>query len=101
MTTLLCMSVHGSASLPDELDACLLLPVTSRICRPGTTQQTLSYKPLTDYGAGNLPDELDAWFLSFASAFVGALSCWLSYKYKLDASMRLFVITFLMVRGAV
>jgi hypothetical protein len=32
-----------------------------------------------------------------SAAAVGALSCYLAFKFSLDASMRLFVITFLIV----
>jgi len=42
-------------------------------------------------------DDWDALFLSFVAAVVGVLSCFLSDRFNLDASMRLFVITFLIV----
>jgi hypothetical protein len=34
--------------------------------------------------------------LCTAASLVGVLSCWLSHKFKLDQSMRLFVITFVL-----
>lgn len=50
-----------------------------------------------DYGILLLPDNVDQVFMVACAAAVGFLSCWLSNKFKLDASMRLFVITFLIV----
>jgi hypothetical protein len=54
-----------------------------------------------DYGVRLLPDVWDEAFMCVAAACVGALSCYLAYLYKLDASMRLFVITFLLVGRAI
>lgn len=50
-----------------------------------------------DFGVLHLPDEYDTIFLCTSAAAVGVLSCYLSNVFKLDASMRLFVITFLLV----
>jgi hypothetical protein len=50
-----------------------------------------------DYGIMLLPDGVDQVFMVCCAALVGFFSCWLSNRYKLDASMRLFVITFLIV----
>lgn len=50
-----------------------------------------------DYGVLVLPDLAADVLMVVAVAAVGALSCWLSFKFSLDASMRLFVITFLIV----
>ncbi|KAF8062102.1 hypothetical protein HT031_004362 [Scenedesmus sp. PABB004] len=52
-----------------------------------------------DYGVLMLPatEAVQAGFMVACAAGVGALSCWLSMKFKLDASMRLFVITFIIV----
>jgi hypothetical protein len=50
-----------------------------------------------DYGIMLLPDGWDQVFMVCCAALVGFVSCWLSNRYKLDASMRLFVITFLIV----
>eukprot|EP00882_Tetradesmus_deserticola_P032897 GHRQ01037538.1.p1 GENE.GHRQ01037538.1~~GHRQ01037538.1.p1 ORF type:complete len:154 (+),score=48.84 GHRQ01037538.1:1272-1733(+) len=50
-----------------------------------------------DYGIMLLPDSLDHVFMVCCAAIVGFVSCWLSNRFKLDASMRLFVITFLIV----
>ncbi|KAF6265087.1 hypothetical protein COO60DRAFT_1114641 [Scenedesmus sp. NREL 46B-D3] len=50
-----------------------------------------------DYGIRLLPDGVDHVFMVCCAAVVGFVSCWLSNRFKLDASMRLFVITFLIV----
>ena len=50
-----------------------------------------------DYGVLVLPGVSSDVLMVVSTAFVGAVSCYLSYKFKLDASMRLFVITFLIV----
>jgi len=52
-----------------------------------------------DYVVRLLPPVAADTVMVACAAAVGALSCWLSNKYKLDASMRLFVITFLIVSG--
>jgi hypothetical protein len=44
-----------------------------------------------------LPDPASDVLMVVSAAAVGALSCYLSFKFSLDASMRLFVITFLIV----
>lgn len=51
-----------------------------------------------DYAVLTLPDTAANVVLLVSVAGVGFLSCWLSMRFKLDASMRLFVITFLIVR---
>lgn len=53
-----------------------------------------------DYGVLMLPPVAAQVLMVAAAAAVGAVSCWLSNRYKLDASMRLFVITFLIVSCA-
>jgi hypothetical protein len=50
-----------------------------------------------DFGVLQLSDLASDILMVVAAAAVGALSCYLSYKFSLDASMRLFVITFLIV----
>lgn len=53
-----------------------------------------------DYGVLTLSDAASDALMVISVAAVGFLSCWLSNRYKLDASMRLFVITFLIVSPA-
>ena len=50
-----------------------------------------------DYGLYYLPDRADQVALPVAAALVAVLSCFLADRLKLDQSMRLFVITFLLV----
>jgi hypothetical protein len=50
-----------------------------------------------DFGVLQLPEVASDALMVVSAAAVGALSCWLSFKFSLDASMRLFVITFLIV----
>lgn len=50
-----------------------------------------------DFGVLRLPDPASDVLMVASAAAVGALSCYLSFKFSLDASMRLFVITFLIV----
>lgn len=58
---------------------------------------SLLHRQVYDFGVLRLPDPASDVLMVVSAAAVGALSCYLSFKFKLDASMRLFVITFLIV----
>jgi hypothetical protein len=53
-----------------------------------------------DFGVLQLSPRGSDVLMVVSAAAVGALSCYLAFKFSLDASMRLFVITFLIVSGA-